>query len=301
MSDNYQQSSSEEFTAPDNSPQWFLDNLQCPGESHYALVNGNRIHFLSWNLDSTSLPVLVFMHGFGGNANWWSFLIPFFTDHYRVVAIDLPGMGDSGYPQVYNEECFAQAIIGVIRQYQLQPATIIGHSFGGVQALRALGMTPELFNRAIVVDSVISLPPMPPAPSPLAPRSTHQLRADRDACIARFRLIPPQPLPEGNEAIYQFISYHSCVGDENGWHWKFDPKIGNYAEIDDIKILAKVPLRVDCIYGELSLFNADYLPARILANISNAGDLVIIPGGYHHLMLDKPLELVAAIQSLLEK
>ncbi|MEQ1819104.1 MAG: glycoside hydrolase family 15 protein, partial [Terricaulis sp.] len=36
------------------------------------------------------------------HANWWRFIAPFFTRDYRVAALDLSGMGDSGKRPEYN-------------------------------------------------------------------------------------------------------------------------------------------------------------------------------------------------------
>ena len=53
------------------------------------------------------------------------------------------------------------------------------------------------------------------------------------------------------------------------------------------------------IYGELSMFTSENRPQRILESFPNRGELIIVPGAHHHLMLDRPLQLVEAIQRLL--
>ncbi len=99
----------------------------------------------------------------------------------------------------------------------------------------------------------------------------------------------------------EFVAHHSCTRSEGGWHWKFDPGLRNFGEIKDTVLQQKVRARVDCIYGELSMFISDNRPRRILETFPNAGELVIVPGAHHHLMLDRPLQLVAAIKGLLAR
>ncbi len=286
------------FEAAPDAPDWFLDNLRQPGVSRHANANGRRVHFLSWNWEREDLPTLLLVHGFSGHAHWWSFLAPFFTEHYRVAAIDLPGMGDSDPLPEYSDECFARGILGVVEDYQLTRPTVVGHSFGGVQSIRAMALAPEAFGHGIVVDSLVRFPPEEP-PRVIDGKPVHQLRADQAECMARFRISPPQP--DQIDAVVDYIAYHSCTGDERGWHWKFDSRLRNFGEINDPALLSQVTTPVDCIYGALSMFTPGGRPQQIIESFPNGGELVMIPDGHHHLMVDHPLELVAALRQLLDK
>lgn len=286
------------FKPPDSSPQWFLDNLRKPGESICTQVSGRSVHMLAWNWNKLDLPTLMLVHGFGAHAHWWSFLAPFFTDRYRVVAIDLPGMGDSDPPAAYEDNCFANAIVTIIELHQLQPVCIVGHSFGGAQSLRAIAMSPRLFSRGIIVDTNVRLPPEPPIRN-LQPRGRHRPSATHAECVSRFRLVPPQPTY--SDALIHYIAHHSCTGRANIWHWKSDPDCINAGEIDGPELLHTVTARIDLIYGENSFLNISDKPARLLSQFSQPGELLIIPEAGHHIMVDFPLQLVSAINFLLSK
>lgn len=280
------------------APQWFIDNIRDLGESITIEVDGRAVHMLGWNLAKRNLPTLMLVHGFGAHAHWWSFLAPFFRDRYRVFALDLPGMGDSDAPINYDEHCFARAIITCIKTLDLQDITIVGHSFGGAQSLRALAAAPQLFKRGIVVDSNVNLPPDPAIRS-LLPKGTHRLSKTQADCMARLRLMPPQA--QQIDALVHYIAFHSCTGGEQGWHWKLDPNCQNSGEINGPEILESIGVKVDLIYGEKSYFNVSEKPQRVLNHLGNPGELIIIPDAEHHIMVDHPLELVAAINSLLAK
>ena len=290
------------FIPPPDTPRWFVDNLRQPGESRYATVRDSaaaaesQVHFLAWNWHDESLPVLIFLHGFSGHANWWSYLVPFFTDRYRVAALDLPGMGDSSHLAAYDDDCFARGIIAVLRHNNIERATVIGHSFGGAQATRAMAMAPELFEHGIIVDTMVRFDTDTP-PKLIDGRNRHRVRASRAECVEGFRLMPPQPAVI--QPLVDFVAFHSCTPTTDGWHWKFDPAIRNHGEIVGTTLPSRVQTRVDCVYGELSMFSANDMPRRVLESFPNHGELIVVPGAHHHLMLDHPLELVAALDHLL--
>lgn len=285
------------YVPPETAPQWFLDNLKNPGESRYATVDGHRVHFLAWNLEDESLPVLVFVHGFGGHARWWSFLVPFFTDRYRVVAIDLPGMGDSDNLPEYHDECFARGILGVIGEYGLAPVTIVGHSYGGVQSMYAMTLAPELFRHGIIIDCNLWFPQKKPKGIDLEVKP-HKRRPSRQACVERFSLMPRQP--EALDFLMEYVAYHGCTADDEGWYWKHDYMLRTANLITDPNLLTRIPVKVDCIFGEKSVYNKPDLEETVEKVFPNLGRLIIVPDAYHHLAMDHPLELVQAIEELLE-
>lgn len=284
------------YLPPPDAPTWFIRNIQHPGESRFATLNDRPVHFLTWNWEHHDRPTLLFVHGFSGHARWWSFLIPFFTDRYRVAAIDLPGMGDSAPQSEYDDERFARGILAVVEQHQIQAPVLIGHSFGGGQSIRAMALAPDRFQRGIVVDSLVRFSPEPRPPL-IDGKASHRMHASLEACLERFRLSPPQP--DALPCLVDYVAYHSCTRSAEGWHWKFDPRLRNFGEVTDTALQQAIRARVDCIYGELSMFTPENRPRRILDSFPNRGELIIVPGAHHHLMLDRPLQLVEAIERLL--
>lgn len=73
---------------------------------------------------------LVFIHGWTCNSNFWKRSIHAFPE-YRVVAIDLPGHGQSDKPQTnYTMEYFAKSIAAVMADAGIKRAILVGHSMG---------------------------------------------------------------------------------------------------------------------------------------------------------------------------
>lgn len=88
------------------------------------------------------------------------------SDHYRVIAMDARGHGDSSKPQgadCYRWELFGQDVLGVAEALAAEHpdgrvALGLGHSLGGSAILMASAERPDLFERNVLVDPVILEP-----------------------------------------------------------------------------------------------------------------------------------------------
>ena len=89
-----------------------------------------------------SKPALVFLHGFNGSSKSWCQQISYFNENV-VIAIDAPGFGES---HVVGDSMVAIAneTAGLIRDLDLGPVVIIGHSMGGMQAQIIASKYPDL-------------------------------------------------------------------------------------------------------------------------------------------------------------
>jgi pimeloyl-ACP methyl ester carboxylesterase len=96
--------------------------------SRYAKVDGSRVHYKSYG---KGRDALVFVHGWTCNMDFWRGQIPAFEAKTRVIAIDLPGHGQSDKPQItYTMDLFARAVDAVLRDAGVDRAVLVGHSMG---------------------------------------------------------------------------------------------------------------------------------------------------------------------------
>jgi alpha-beta hydrolase superfamily lysophospholipase len=117
------------------TPDWFRWAIAHPGQSQFVTAAGCRIHYLVWAREPARPDVrgLLFVHGGGAHSYWWSYIAPYFTRDFRVAAIDLSGMGDSGWRAHYNSQLRAEEIRAVIAAAQLgEHPFVIGHSIGTI-------------------------------------------------------------------------------------------------------------------------------------------------------------------------
>lgn len=102
-------------------------------------------------------PDLVLIHGAGGNARDFDFrLMDRLTDHYRVFAVDRPGLGWSE-PLSYGASPLEQArhLAAATRALGAENPIVLGHSFGGSVAM---GWALEEPAAAIVILSGATMP-----------------------------------------------------------------------------------------------------------------------------------------------
>jgi pimeloyl-ACP methyl ester carboxylesterase len=108
------------------------------GESKFATLDGAKIHYKSYGQGSDAF---VLVHGWSSNLEAWNYQIPELSKRGRVLAIDLPGHGQSDKPQVaYTMDHFAAAIDAVMKDAKVERGIILGHSIVIVDgALRPFG------------------------------------------------------------------------------------------------------------------------------------------------------------------
>jgi 3-oxoadipate enol-lactonase len=87
---------------------------------------------------------LVLVHGLGGAAANWRLLAPLLARTRRVVVPELPGHGGSApLPATPHVDALADAVLAVLETEAALPAPWVGHSLGGLVALRAAVRRPE--------------------------------------------------------------------------------------------------------------------------------------------------------------
>lgn len=139
--------------------------LACPahaaGVERFAQMDGAKIHYTDHGQGDEAV---VLVHGWGGDSTFWHEQIPVLAALFRVIAVDLPGHGQSDAPVVaYTQPYFADAVEAVLAQASVKRAVVVGHSMGfnvaRVLALRHPGRVAGL----VSVDGAIQIPPKDPA------------------------------------------------------------------------------------------------------------------------------------------
>jgi pimeloyl-ACP methyl ester carboxylesterase len=84
-------------------------------------------------LDGGAGDPLVLVHGFGADKDNWTRIAKYLTPHYRVIAPDLPGFGESSKPETahYSVRDQVQYLHAFIAALQFQNGSLGGNSMGG--------------------------------------------------------------------------------------------------------------------------------------------------------------------------
>ena len=96
---------------------------------------------------------IVMVHGAGGDAMQWHKQISYFSPHYRIIAPDLRGHGQSEIPRSnYSLEEFLWDFSQVLEQLHVtEPFTLMAHSFGGPIALTFASSQARRIARLVLV------------------------------------------------------------------------------------------------------------------------------------------------------
>jgi pimeloyl-ACP methyl ester carboxylesterase len=117
------------------------------------VVEGRRISYL--DAGPADGPVVIALHGLLSDATTWDrALAPLAARGVRVLAVDLPGHGESDKPPgLYLLDDLAIALDGFCAALDLDSVTICGHSFGGAVGIHFGHHYPHRVQRQVLVSA----------------------------------------------------------------------------------------------------------------------------------------------------
>src|SRR4051812_15410441 len=183
---------SDAFPVHPNAPEWFRRALAVPFTEHAIEVDEASIHYLAWG--EPGRQGLVFVHGGGAHAHWWTHVAARFADEFRVLAIDLSGHGDSGPRDVYALDQWTEEVMAVSEAGGISgKPVIIGHSMGGFVTVATAALNGDCVAGIVICDSPIT----EPDPEVESYRLKQAFGAPRtyesfENAVAHFRTVPGQ-------------------------------------------------------------------------------------------------------------
>ncbi|WP_299706578.1 alpha/beta hydrolase [uncultured Pontibacter sp.] len=113
-----------------------------------TLPSGNRIAYTD---QGTGTETLLFIHGLGSYLPAWDKNVAELSQHYRCIAIDLPGYGKSDKTGVMaGMATYANNVLALMDALQIKQATLVGHSMGGQIAITAALKEPQRIKHLIL-------------------------------------------------------------------------------------------------------------------------------------------------------
>lgn len=256
--------------------------------------DGIRLHALVWQSDEASGAPVVMLHGGGANAHWWDHLAGPLSARHPVFALDFRGHGDSDYPESRRVGAFNDDLESLVAWLGREDVILIGHSMGAAVALDHACRFPA--TRALVlVDLARGGNPATGrrARLALALRRTYRTRAE---AIDRFRFLPESS--HASESLRAAIGALSVREEPDGrFGYKFDPAWFALPSRPkpDLAALRCPTLLVRgseslLLTSEAALAFVDEAPTARRVEVADAG---------HHVLIDQPERLLAAIERFL--
>ena len=122
-----------------------------PGfQSRFAEVGGVTAHYYVGGAG----PPVVLIHGIGGAATNWTELAPLLARRRRVLVPDLPGHGRSARLPVLDDLAPLAAHVAAVAEVErASPVAVVGHSMGGLVALRLAVSRPDAVSALVLVET----------------------------------------------------------------------------------------------------------------------------------------------------
>ncbi|MGL6632879.1 alpha/beta fold hydrolase [Aeromonas veronii] len=96
-------------------------------------------------------PLLLLLHGLGSSSLDWQAQIERFSEHYRVVALDLRGHGQSMQEGPFDVATLAADVVNWLDE-QPEPAWVVGLSLGAMVALELALQLPHKVQGLVLVN-----------------------------------------------------------------------------------------------------------------------------------------------------
>jgi pimeloyl-ACP methyl ester carboxylesterase len=283
-----------------DAPGWFRRALAVPFTDEWVDVMGSRVHFVAWG--ERGRRGLLFIHGGGAQAHWWTHVAATFASEFRVVAVDLSGHGDSDHRERYELELWTDEVAAVAKAAGIAGLpVVVGHSMGGMVTIATAARYADDVAGVIVVDSPVTKPD-----AEVQAHNRHdafgrpRIYPTVEYALERFRPVPEQ---RNNLAfVMDHVARRSLRAVEGGWQWKFDRNV--FASFQGgmrglaLPYLSQITCRFALLRSEYGLIT-EGIGEEMYEALGRVAPVIELPQTGHHPMLDQPLVLLTALRALL--
>ena len=118
-------------------------------------VAGLAIHVVQAG-ESRSPHAVMLVHGWPESWKAFEPMMQLVDDGLNIVAIDLPGVGESRSPAASStKRALAQIVLNLIGRLGLRDVTLVGHDIGGMIVYACLHATPKSIARAVIMNVAV--------------------------------------------------------------------------------------------------------------------------------------------------
>jgi len=265
----------------------------------HAALNGTMLHY---GRAGSGAPALVFVHGFACASEDWRHQVDAFAGRYGVVACDLRGHGASpGDPGSSSIETFGADVAALLAALDLTGVVLVGHSMGCRVVLQAYAEAPERVVGLALIDG--SSVGAAGERAVAAARAT--LAADYHAFARRlFTQMFFTPSPEADRMIERALALPEAIGTALwlsmvGWDGR---RMTDALESVRVPLLVIQSTATSPERGRIPLAAGGTSPwLELVRRHAPGGEIEIVPGVGHFVMLEAPNRVNAALAAFVER
>ncbi|WP_339192596.1 alpha/beta fold hydrolase [Paenibacillus sp. FSL E2-0230] len=262
----------------------------------FFIRNDIRIHYNFHNAHEEDMETILLIHGTGFDLTSWRLIIPYFSQHYRIVAYDLRGHGlsDKGLDKI-NKNLVMGDVTYLLDQLKINKVHIVAHGAGSIIAI----LFGVLFPERVKTHSLLSIPIFSSSKtlskinsyrSPMI-EDTESTRALAEHIISNVTLYPQDSSEV--QSLYEAFSRVSPQAYFEFW----EGYLVVHHEIFDLFKKNTVPTLV--LTGELDPLYPPYLSSLITMQIRNSRYMLVY-GSSNMVFYDQPLETFNNIKRFYE-
>src|ERR1700680_853638 len=115
-------------------------------------VDGVKLHYMT----AGHGPTVILLHGYAETARMWTPSLPLLAERFRVIAPDLPGIGESDIPaDGLDMKTAAIRIHALARSLGAQKTEVVGHDIGLMVAYAYAAQFQEEVAKLVVMDAFL--------------------------------------------------------------------------------------------------------------------------------------------------
>src|SRR6201991_3704676 len=255
-------------------------------------VNGNDIFVAPGGSPfDPSLPAVVMIHGAGFDSSTWALHSRWFAHHgYSVLAPDLPGHGRSAGKPLPTIAAMADWIAALLQAAGASKAKLIGHSMGSLIALETAARHPEKVSALSLIGTAATMT--------VGPDLLKAAEANDHSAVDMVSIWGLGSQAELGGSLAPGLWMHSGaqrVLEQSRPGVLFNDLSACNSYQNALAAAAQIKVPATFILGERDMMTPAKAGKALAAALPNSRT-VVLRGAGHMMMVERPDELLAALQ-----
>jgi lipase len=241
-------------------------------------------------------PRVVCLHGVTSHGRHFAKLAEALPG-FHVLAPDLLGHGSSPYEPPWSLDAHLDAVVETVG---LEPAALVGHSFGGRLAFELAARAPKLVPRLVLLDPALFVLPTVALYAAENARKERAYVSFAEGIDRRYDESQLQRAPR--ELVEEELTGHLVWTEDNLYRYRYSQSavVAAYGEMaSEPPALERVRAPTLLVLGETSYLPYDHLLEAHAAALGDLLEVVTVPGG-HTVLWDALEETSEAVARFLD-